>query len=42
MKTGNPYIVNGKTRYATLTEALAAAKRIHARTGVFVAVEYRP
>ncbi len=36
-----PYICH-RRRYATLEEALVAAKRIHERTGVFVAVEYRP
>jgi hypothetical protein len=35
-----PWIVGGRTRYATKEEALAAAARIHQRTGVFAAVEY--
>ena len=41
LKIKKPYVCNRK-RYATLDEALAVAKRIHARTGVFVTVEHRP
>lgn len=35
-----PWRVGGRTRYATRDEAMAAAARIHQRTGVFASVEY--